>query len=579
MIQLYQDNFVPNYLKIKDLVLKIKFSTKSYFYFNIFQDSLFKCKNDGHNLSIELLQVVILRKVNDSILSNKGWCHRKMVNIEELQTIDLEDLIIDTSVVKNIAEEIAVANCIIAFKEYDNKLCVAINRSLDLATEEELKFISGKEIMFFYSPRESIINAINNCYCKHSVEKAIKSIESENKFYTNEEKNQFTEEDRLQGFPIVKLTNSIINNAICRNASDIHLEPFQNHSLIRFRIDGVIVEFRSIPTKIYTLICARLKIMSAMNIAEKRIPQDGKIKYFYENKNFDLRTSTIPTIYGEKVVVRILHNSERMKDLDSLGFSQKDEERIKSMIFSPNGIVLVTGPTGSGKTTTLYSMINTLNRKEKNITSIEDPVEYTLENVNQVNVNSKIGFNFSEGLRSILRQDPDVIMVGEIRDEETAEIAMRAAVTGHLVISTLHTNDAAEAIIRLKDMGVPSYFINDALVGIIAQRLVRKVCPYCKEEYSAPENESRNLNLEINYKLYKGNGCNKCNNTGYKGRTVVYEIINMKEIKKDFVKAIETAEELRKYNLKKNISCIRDNCANLVKKGITTYEEFIRINL
>lgn len=539
---------------------------------------MFKCKNDGHNLSIQLLQVVIAIMINDSILSNKRWCNVKMVNIEELQTVDLEDLIIDTSVVKNIAEEIAVTNCIIAFKEYDNKLCVAISKSLDLATEEELKFISGKEIIFFYSPKESIINAINNCYCKHSVEKAIKSIESENKFYTNEEKNQFTEEDRLQGFPIVKLANSIINNAICRNTSDIHLEPFQNHSLIRFRIDGVIVEFRSIPTKIYTLICARLKIMAAMNIAEKRLPQDGKIKYLYENKNFDLRTSTIPTIYGEKVVIRILHSSERMKDLDSLGFSQKDVERIKSMVFNPNGIVLVTGPTGSGKTTTLYSMINTLNRKEKNITSIEDPVEYTLENVNQVNVNSKIGFSFSEGLRSILRQDPDVIMVGEIRDEETAEIAMRAAVTGHLVISTLHTNDAAEAIIRLKDMGVPSYFINDALVGIIAQRLVRRICPYCKETYCASESESRNLNLELNYKLCKGNGCSRCNNTGYKGRTVAYEIINMKETKKHIVKAIETAEELRKYNIKKNISCIRDNCADLVKKGITTYEEFIRIN-
>lgn len=539
---------------------------------------MFKYKNGGHNLSIELVQVDVIRRVNDSIFNNKRWCYGEMVNVEKLEVIDLENLIIDISVVKNIEEEIAIDNCIIAFKEYNNNLCVAISKNLDLSIEEELKFISGKEINFFYSPKESIINAISTYYCKHTVEKAIKTIEIENNLYINEERDEFVEEVKLQEFPVVKLTNSIINSAIFRNASDIHLEPFQNHSLVRFRIDGIIVEFRSISKNIYTLICARLKIMAAMNIAEKRIPQDGKIKYTYENKDYDLRASTIPTIYGEKIAIRILCNSERMKALDSLGFCEKDVECIKSMAFNQHGIVLVTGPTGSGKTTTLYSMINTLNRKEKNITSIEDPVEYTLENVNQVNVNSKIGFNFSEGLRSILRQDPDVIMVGEIRDEETAEIAMRAAVTGHLVISTLHTNDAAEAIIRLKDMGVPSYFINDALVGIIAQRLVRKICPYCKEAYCASENESKDLKLELNYKLYKGDGCCKCSNTGYKGRTVVYEIINMKETKKNIVKVIETAEELRKYNLKKDISSIRNNCANLVKSGITTYEEFIRIS-
>ena len=477
-----------------------------------------------------------------------------MVNLEKLQIIDLDDLIIDILAVKRIAEETAISNCLIAFKEDTDTLYVAIGKDLDVSIEEELKFISGKEIKFFYSPKDNIVNAINTYYCKHSVEKAMRTIETENNLYIKEERAEFVEEEKLREFPVVKLTNSIINSAICKNASDIHLEPFQNHSLIRFRIDGIISEFESIPRTIYTHICARLKIMASINIAEKRIPQDGKIKYVYEDKNYDLRVSTLPTIYGEKIVIRILYKSERMKFLNSLGFCEKDVERIKTMVFNPHGIVLVTGPTGSGKTTTLYSMINTLNKKEKNITSIEDPVEYTLENVNQVNVNNKIGYSFAEGLRSILRQDPDVIMVGEIRDEETAEIAMRAAVTGHLVISTLHTNDAAEAILRLKDMGVPSYFINDALVGIIAQRLVRKICSYCKKSYYPSENERKHLKLELNDKLYKGDGCHKCGNTGYKGRTVVYEIINMKETKKDIVKVIETAEELRRYNLKKDIS-------------------------
>lgn len=453
---------------------------------------------------------------------------------------------------------------------------MAISKNLDLLIKEELKFISGKEIKLFYSPKDSIVNAINTYYCKNSVENAIRTIESENDLYIKEDNEQFKEE-KLQEYPVVKLTNSIINSAIYNTASDIHLEPFQNYSLVRFRIDGIITEFKSIPKKIHSLICARIKIMASVNIAEKRIPQDGKIKYTYKNKNYDLRVSTLPTIYGEKVVIRILYKSEKMKFLNSLGFHEKDVKQIKSMIFSPNGILLVTGPTGSGKTTTLYSMINMLNRKEKNITSIEDPVEYTLENVNQVNVNSKIGFSFAEGLRSILRQDPDVIMVGEIRDEETAEIAMRAAVTGHLVMSTLHTNDAAEAIIRLKDMGVPSYFINHALVGIIAQRLVRKICPNCKEEYYPKESERQHLKLNLGDKIYRGKGCSKCDNTGYKGRTVVYEIINIKESKKHDIKITEIIQDSPHYNLKKSISSITDNCISLVKNGITTYEEFIKI--
>lgn len=501
-----------------------------------------------------------------------------MINVESLEYVDLESLVIDISVVKKIAEEIAMANCLIAFKEYENNLYVAICRNIEMSIEEELKFITGKEIKFLYSSESNIADAINTYYCKHSVDKAIRTIEIENSLYIREQKDEFTEEN-LQEFPVIKLTNSIINSAIYKNVSDIHIEPFQNNSLIRFRVDGVIIEFKSISKNIYSLVCARVKVMASMNIAEKRIPQDGKINHIYESKSYDLRVSTLPTINGEKIVIRILYKSNEMKLLDSLGFCEKDAEFIKSMVLNSHGIVLITGPTGSGKTTTLYSMVNTLNRKAKNITSIEDPVEYTLENVNQVNVNNKIGFSFAEGLRSILRQDPDVIMVGEIRDEETAEIAMRAAVTGHLVLSTLHTNDAAEAILRLKDMRVPSYFINDALVGIVAQRLVRKICSYCKEAYYPLEDERKYLKLDLNYKLYKGAGCYKCGNTGYKGRTVVYEIINMKETKKDIAKVIETAEELRKYNSKKYIDSIRDNCINLVKKGITTYEELIRINL
>lgn len=287
--------------------------------------------------------------------------------------------------------------------------------------------------------------------------------------------------------------------------------------------------------------------------------------------------STLPTIYGEKVVLRILYRDTEIKNLNMLGFLKEDETKIKNMLNRSSGLILVTGPTGSGKTTTVYSMVSNINAREKNIVSIEDPVEYTLDDVNQVNVNSKIGLDFARGLRSILRQDPDVIMLGEIRDEETAHMAIRAAVTGHLVISTLHTNNSAESAIRLKDMGIPEYFIRDALVGIISQRLVRKICPYCKTEYQASPEEIVKLNLSSEQVLYKGKGCDRCNHKAYKGRTVIYDIsyVNdyMRGFSKNSVLNVENSiEESRGATMK-------ENCMELVKSGVTTYEEFLRMCL
>lgn len=502
-----------------------------------------------------------------------------MLRVQDLHTINLEDIAIDIEVVKTIPEEISISNSIIAFRQSEGMLSVAISRQPDIFLYEELKFITGKDIEFFYSPKQCIVNAINIYYCKNSVQSVVRAIKEEKESNIREEKPFLKEEEILQQFPIVKLTNHLINSAICKGASDIHLEPFENFILVRFRIDGILMEFISIPIDVYPHICTRLKIMASMNIAEKRVPQDGKIKYIYDNANYDLRVSSLPTIYGEKLVVRILYKSEKLDFLDSLGFSKEDVEIIKTMLSTPHGILLVCGPTGSGKTTTLYSMLQSFNKKEKNITSIEDPVEYTVDNVNQVNVNSKIGFNFPEGLRSILRQDPDVIMVGEIRDEETAQIAVRAAVTGHLVISTIHTNDASEAILRLKDMGIPLYFIQDAVIGIIAQRLVRKICVSCKREYSPTEDEKRYLALGIADKLFKGEGCSKCNSIGYNGRTIIYEIIDFKQLKRKGFKLKESAQELREYSFRNGVGSIRNNCITLVKNGITTFDEFIKINL
>lgn len=494
-----------------------------------------------------------------------------------IETINLENADVNNKVVQKIPEKIAIDNCLLAFSEVDDYIYIATSKVPDTSLEEELRFISGKDIKFFYADELKILGAINKHYCKYSLENAIKVIELEGKSSIRNQGIKNYDDEKLQNAPVVKIVNSILNGAIYQNASDIHLEPFQEETLVRFRVDGIIKPFTSIPKDIYLSVCTRLKIMGTMDISEKRIPQDGKIRYLYENRNYDLRVSTLPTVYGEKIAIRILYRSNQMKSLDTLGFRDDDVNEIRSMIKGRYGIILVTGPTGSGKTTTLYSMLNSLNKMEKNITSIEDPVEYSLENVNQVNVNTKIGFTFAEGLRSILRQDPDVIMVGEIRDEETAQIAIRAAVTGHLVLSTLHTNDAAESILRLKEMGIQSYFVEEALKAVISQRLIRKICPHCKKSYNALHSEIEDLNLSVPYKLYKGLGCWKCNYTGYKGRTVVYEIMDINKLKE--IKHKKSAEEIRQLNNDMGMTSMKEHCINLIKNGVTTYEEFLRINI
>lgn len=492
----------------------------------------------------------------------------------ELKNINIEDISVETDVVKKIPEEIARDNCLIAFKAEKNELFIAISEAPNFTLIEELKFILRKELKFFKTSRKVILKLIDKYYCKQNLDYALKDIK------LKEDTPELTvrslqDKYKFQRSPVIKVANCIIDKAIDERASDLHIEPFENSTTIRMRIDGIMREYIKIPKSVYPLLCTRIKIMAELDIAEKRIPQDGKIKYVKQNLKYDLRVSTLPTIYGEKIVLRILYRDENIKDMTALGFSKESENKIKRMLCYDHGLLLAVGPTGSGKSTTLYSLINNVNKHEKNIVSIEDPVEYTVEGINQVNVNTKIGFNFAEGLRSILRQDPDVIMLGEIRDEETAHIAIRAAVTGHLVLSTLHTNNPLESVIRLQDMGVPEYFIEDALVGVISQRLVRKICIYCRSKYTPTPQEIKELNLPHNSYLYRGKGCSKCNHTGYRGRTVVYEIVSREDIIKQYSK--NDRINFKNSIKKSNTFSLRQKCIKLIKSGITTYEELLRL--
>lgn len=375
--------------------------------------------------------------------------------------------------------------------------------------------------------------------------------------------------------PAVRLVDSIIREAIPFKASDIHIEPYEHSVKVRYRIDGDLQLRVEFPIESYSAICARLKIVSGINIAERRIPQDGRIGMTINGVEYDFRVSTLPTIHGEKFVIRILDKTSFNFTRSELGFTPEENLVIDKILANSYGIILLTGPTGSGKSTTLYSFLKEINRPTVNVITVEDPVEYTLTGVNQVQVNPKANLTFSSALRSILRQDPDIIMIGEIRDEDTAEIAVRAAITGHLVFSTLHTNDAPGAIIRLEDMGVTDYLVADALVGVISQRLVKRLCPACKKRAKTSEAEVKLLGLEEPVTIFRAQGCQFCNHTGYKGRIAVHEIMHVTERLRSATVANEGLERIRAIATEDGMISLWDSCKKLVLKGITDIPELM----
>ncbi len=414
---------------------------------------------------------------------------------------------------------------------------------------------------------------------RQKTEIAVKNIQSENVIYKNNSSISINEitDDYVKNSPVVKFINSIINQALSMRASDIHIEPYEDRIRIRLRIDGELYEMLNLNINLLPSIVTRIKVMSGMNIAEKRMPQDGRAEVNADGSTIDIRISIIPAFYGEKVVMRILDRKNFLKTKFELGFTEENLKIMDFMMKAPHGLILIAGPTGSGKTTSLYAYLNELNKINKNIITIEDPIEYKIDGVNQIQVNSKIGLTFANGLRSILRQDPDIIMIGEIRDEETAEIAVRSAITGHLVLSSIHTNDASSTIIRLKDMGIKPYLIASSLRGVVAQRLVKKICSNCKVSYIADDYEMQILNASGNLTLYKGEGCAKCNYTGYSSRIAVHEIMNIDKRLEIIINSSCYIDEIADASENNGMIHLYDNLRKLVVDGVTTAEEYSKV--
>lgn len=426
-----------------------------------------------------------------------------------------------------------------------DNLIVAIEKE-NLYALEDFRLASGKNVTFKVKEGKEIKNSIDKYYSK-------------SKFIESEFSKQMLE--------------NILQKATILKASDVHIEPFDKSLKVRMRVDGNLKEINSYNIDVYSQLSTVIKLLAGMNIAEKRLPQDGRIDKEINNNILDLRISTIPTVYGEKIVIRILNRSTFLKTKNDIGFSNDAIQKIKNIVGNMSGLVIITGPTGSGKTTTLYSILNDFKNMDKNIVTIEDPVEYKIEGINQIQVNSKQGLDFARGLKAILRQDPDIIMIGEIRDLETAQIAIRAASTGHLVISTMHTNNSVESINRLVDMGIPRYLIASVLRGVISQKLVRKVCEKCYSEDTIKENLFIDLEIGEIKSVKVEVGCSKCNNTGYKGRIAVYEILEVSKTIRNAILDEKQSDEIYKLGKLDNMIKFEDSCIYLLKNGITTINE------
>jgi len=518
------------------------------------------------------------------ILVKKGWVtEQNIVEVLEFQLgiphVDLSKYAIDPKAASMISESLAKRYMLIPIQIENDRLVVAMSDPLNVYAIDDVKLATKMEVMPVIASLADVKQAIDRMY---GVSKTV-SIAEEFRRQMQEKpqkKNDLDEEmdeaDVLNS-PAVKLVNSFIEQAIRRNASDIHIEPFENYVRVRLRIDGQLHEILKTDISALNAIVTRIKILGKMNIAEKRIPQDGRIGVTLDNNQLDLRVNTLPTIYGEKVVIRLLYRTGMQLRKEELGFCESDLKKFESLLMKPHGIILLTGPTGSGKSTTLATALRELNKPNVNIITVEDPVENMIEGINQVNVNAKAGLTFASALRAILRQDPDIVMIGEMRDTETASIAVRASITGHLVLSTLHTNDAPSSITRLIDMGIEPYLVATAVEGIIAQRLVRRICKNCKTAAHPTSDEAEILKIPKNSLIYKGKGCQACNNTGYKGRLAVHEVLVLDSSMREMIVKGANSDEIREFAINHGMITLWDNTKRNVLEGNTTVEELLRV--
>lgn len=534
---------------------------------------------NGQKLGMTLVDMGIM---NDEIIA-EALCHQM-----GLERVHLAGITIEDEVLALVDEKVLRKYMLLPYEfapDNPNVLRVAFSDPLDMIAMDDLSIITGMQIEIRVTTVKDVSQALDRFYGNSEAMKVADQFAAERREKYGNNKDGKEESEEVKQAPIVRLVNQIIEQAVHKRTSDIHFEPLENQLRIRFRVDGVLQEAMRHDISLLSAMVARIKIVGGMDISEKRKPQDGRMTQIVDRQEYDIRVSILPTVYGEKIVMRLAQKTALSRDKKDLGFEPEELHRFEDILKHPNGIMLVTGPTGSGKSTTLYTALSELNTEEVNIITVEDPVEANINGINQVQVNAKAGLTFAAALRSILRQDPDIIMIGEIRDGETAGIAVESAITGHLVVSTLHTNSAASTISRLADMGIENYLISDAVIGVIAQRLLRRVCPRCKRMVPADDLEKKELGIpeekwgeEVLIPHIEPNEeCLECGGAGYKGRIGIYEIMQMSPALKRIIATGGTAEELEKEAIKEGMNTLVMSANKQVLKGITTLQEVHRV--
>lgn len=492
--------------------------------------------------------------------------------------MDLEQYNIDLNIASRVPESIARRYTAIAVGIDDNKLKVAMKDPLNMFALDDLKISTKMEIMPILASEKAIEHVINQTYTSAQTKNIVFQVEKQLQEEAQKQNSTTEENEDDENAPMIQLVNNILERCILKGASDIHIEPFEYYVRIRYRVDGQLHELTQTKKETLNAITTRIKILSGLDIAERRLPQDGRMSKTVNGQQVDLRVSILPTIYGEKTVIRFIYRTGKQLGLADIGFHPDDYEKVQNLLKNPHGIILLTGPTGSGKSTTLAAALKVLNKDSVNIITVEDPVENMIEGINQVAVNTKVGLTFASALRSILRQDPDIIMIGEMRDSETSSIAIRAAITGHLVLSTLHTNDAASSIPRLVDMGTEAYMVGAAIKGVISQRLVRRLCPMCRSKHIVTASEARLYKVPEGTEVYEPRGCSSCNQTGYKGRLAVHEVLSLDSHLQDMISAGKTTtEEIKEVAVERGMRTLWDNAYYNVLQGKTSLEEMLRI--